>query len=152
MVIDVASLTGARLSLPGVGPILAYLAVVLLCALLPFVLSFAADAGVLMLRRGRSALPFLITATVCSLIVAATGFLLLELGLSLGGNTAAVSARLVEVAERLLLVCLPLAVVTVVVRQSISGLRAKAQSRRNAEVQHPGTETGQLASILEFVP
>ncbi|PXA68376.1 hypothetical protein [Cryobacterium arcticum] len=151
MVIDVASLTGARLALPGVGPILAYLAVVLLCALLPFVLSFAADAGLLMLRRGRSVLPLLLTAAVCSLFVAATGFLLLELGLSLGGNTAAASSRLAEVAERLLLVCLPLAVLTVVVRQSISGLRHKAQSRRSAEVLYSGTETGQLAGSFDYV-
>ena len=63
------------------GEFAAYPAVVLLCAVLPFAVSFVIDAVNLMLRRERSAIPALVTALVLSFVVAATGFLLLQLGL-----------------------------------------------------------------------
>ena len=149
MVTDVASLIGAGLSLPTVGPMFVYVGMVVLCAVLPFVLTFAADAGAAMLRRGRSALPVLLTAAVLALVVAATGFLVMQLGLSFGGTTPVTSARVAEVAQRLLLVCVPIAVLTLLVRLSIAGLRAKAHARRNGEAAE--TDPGQLARLLEFV-
>lgn len=145
MVTEAVTALGAGDAVAGL--VLAYSAVVLLCALLPFVLSFAAEAGVLVLRRGRAALPALVTVTVVAVIVASTGFLLLQLGLALGGQPV----RLSDIAGRLLLVCAPLAVLALLVRLLIAGLRAKAEARRFDAALRTAAEPREPLSLLEFL-
>ncbi|QYF72419.1 hypothetical protein [Cryobacterium sp. PAMC25264] len=144
------------------GELAAYPAVVLLCAVLPFAVSFVIDAVNLMLRRERSAVPALVTALVLSFVVAATGFLLLQLGLVGIGSDAAVLARLASVGVGLLLVCSPLALVAAVARLFISLLRARALDRRSADGEGslpeakpgsaPGTLPGALPSLAGTLP
>lgn len=150
--------TGAQMF----GELAAYPAVVLLCALLPFAVSFVIDAVNLMVRRERSAVPALVTALVLSFVVAATGFLLLELSLVGIGSDAAVLARLTSVGVGLLLVCSPLALVAAVARLFISMLRARALARRAADAggslpeakpgSAPGTLPGALPSLAGTLP
>ena len=144
------------------GQLAAYQAVVLLCAVLPFAVSFVIDAVNLMLRRERSAIPALVTALVLSFVVAATGFLLLQLGLVRIGSDAAVLARLTSVGGGLLLVCSPLALVAAVARLFISMLRTRALNRRAADMggslpgiragSMPGTLPGALPSLAGTLP
>ncbi|WP_120339573.1 hypothetical protein [Cryobacterium soli] len=142
------------------GEFAAYPAVVLLCAVLPFTVSFVIDAVNLMLRRERSGVPALVSALVLSFVVAATGFLLLQLGLVGIGADAAVLDKLTSVGGGLLLVCSPLALVAAVARLFISTLRARALVRR-ADVggslpatpgRVPGTPQGAFPSLAGTLP
>lgn len=122
MVTDGGTATGS-----GVGALLAYAGVVLLAAVLPFVLSFVADAVASLLRRGRAALPSLVVAVVANVLLAGIGLLLLRLGLGLaaGGGDAALTDRLPGLARGLLLVCTPLAVLALVLRLALARTRAR---------------------------
>ncbi|WEO76496.1 hypothetical protein BJQ94_14130 [Cryobacterium sp. SO2] len=104
-------------------------AVILLCAILPFVLSFVADTVLLVLQRGRAALPALIAAVAAAVAVAVTGALLVLLNLAALEADAAAAARLVVIGRGLLLVCVPLAVAATFVRLWVSRLRACAAGR-----------------------
>ena len=143
------------------GEFAAYPAVVLLCAVLPFTVSFVIDAVNLMLRRERSGVPALVSALVLSFVVAATGFLLLQLGLVGIGADAAMLDKLTSVGGGLLLVCSPLALVAAVARLFISTLRARALVRRAADVggrlpatpgRVPGTPQGAFPSLAGTLP
>ena len=133
MVTDGGTATGS-----GVGALLAYAGVVLLAAVLPFVLSFVADAVASLLRRGRATLPSLVVAVLASVLLTGIGLLLLRLGLGLAaGGDAALADRLPGLARGLLLVCTPLAVLALVLRLALARARAR-RTPPDADADDPG--------------
>lgn len=101
---------------------IALAAVILLCVVLPFALSFVADAIVLVVRRGRAGVPALVVVIGVSVMIAGLGLLLVYLNLVVGENTAAELARAAALGRGLLLLCVPLAVTGMLLRLWIATL------------------------------
>jgi len=106
---------------------IALAAVILLCAVLPFALSFIADTLVLVVRRGRAGVPALVAVVGLSLAVAGAGLLLVHLAVAVG-TAPAEWERAGSLGRGLLLVCVPVAVTGMLLRLWIATL---PRGRRN---------------------
>ena len=95
---------------------IAIAAVILLCVVLPFALAFIADAIVLVVRRGSAGVPALVVVVGISAVIAGIGLLLAYLNVEFVGNTAAELERTASLGRGLLLVCVPLALVGMLLR------------------------------------
>jgi hypothetical protein len=96
-------------------------AAILLCAVLPFALSFVADTIMLVVRRSRAGLPALVSVVALTLASAGAGLLLLYLGQAVD-TAPAEWERAVSLGRGLLLVCVPLAVTGMLLRLWIAAL------------------------------
>jgi hypothetical protein len=90
--------------------------VVLLCAVLPFLLSFVVDAVVAVRRRGRAGVPALVAAVLAAATVAGLGVSIVLVNGQVPVTDAPGAAGLATLAGGLLLTCVPLSVVALVVR------------------------------------
>ncbi|TFC01576.1 hypothetical protein E3O42_09310 [Cryobacterium adonitolivorans] len=104
---------------------IAIAAVLLLCVVLPFALSFIADAIALVLRRGAAGVPALFVVVGVSAAIAGIGLLLAYLNVEFVENTAAELERTAALGRGLLLLCVPLAVTGMLVRLWIATLRRR---------------------------
>lgn len=100
---------------------IALAAVILLCVVLPFALSFIADTIVLVVRRGTAGVPALVVVVGLSLAIIGAGLLLVYLALAVGTAPAELE-RAVPLGRGLLLVCVPLAVTGMLLRLWIATL------------------------------
>jgi hypothetical protein len=110
----------------GAGPhrasMIAYVAVILLCVLLPFALSFVVDAIALVVRRGAAGVPALVTVAGLAVLIGGTGALVAWLALAVGDTPAAELERAAGLGRGLLLICAPLALAGLLARLWIATL------------------------------
>ena len=99
-----------------------FAAVILLCVVLPFTLSFVADSIALVMRRGAAGVPALVAVVALSVLIAGAGLLLVWLSLVFLDTPAAELERAAALGRGLLVVCAPLAVTGVMVRLWIATL------------------------------
>ena len=109
---------------------IALAAVILLCVVLPFALSFIADTIVLVVRRGRAGVPAVVAVVGISLMIAGAGLLLIYLGVVVG-TAPAEWERAESLGRGLLLLCVPLAVTGMLLRLWIATL-----PRRRPDPEH----------------
>ena len=103
-------------------PMIALAAVILLCVVLPFALSFIADTIVLVVRRGRAGVPALVVVVGLSLAIVGAALLLVYLAMLAGTAPGRVGAGPCRSAGACCSSCVPLAVIGMLLRLWITTL------------------------------